>query len=94
MEKEESAADLTDLAGCQIIMTLEQLLRLVPRSLQPALVAEVQVASVEMGEMGTNGIDPHCQGVDILVHGQKITEALIDRGSGVNVITTETCQKL
>ena len=97
-EKEGAAADLSDLAGCQITMTLEQLLRLVPRfrdgltkSLHPAQVVELQVASAEMG---ANVIDPHCPGVDILVHGQKITGALIDGGSGVNVITTETCQQL
>ena len=51
----------------------------------------MQVASAEMG---ANVIDPHCPGVDILVHGKKITGALIDGGSGVNVITTETCQML
>ena len=31
---------------------------------------------------------------DILVHGKKITGALIDGGSGVNVITMETCRTL
>ena len=61
------------------------------KSLQPAQVVEVQVASAEMG---ANVIDPHCPGVDILIHGQKITGALIDGCSGVNIITMETCQHL
>ena len=97
-EKEEPAADLSDLTDCQITMTLEQLLRLVPRfragltkAVQPAQVAEVQTASAEMG---ANVIDPHCPGVDILVHGKKITGALIDGSSDVNVIKMETCQML
>ena len=51
----------------------------------------MQVASAEMG---VNVIDPHCLGLDILDHGKKITGALIEGGSGVNVITTETCQML
>ena len=54
-------------------------------------MAEVQVASVEIG---SNVIDPHCPGVDILFHGQKIHGALIDGGSGVNVITVEICHPL
>ena len=48
VEQDEPAIDLTDLAGCQITMTLEQLLRFDPRfteglnkSLQPAPMAEV-----------------------------------------------------
>ena len=75
-----------------------ELLWLVPRfneglrrSLQPTMMIEVNVASVEMG---TNVIDPHCPTMDILIHSQKINEALIDGGSGVNVITTETCEML
>ena len=59
--------------------------------MQPATAAEVQVGSTEMG---MNVIDPHCPGVDILVHSQKINVALIDGGFGVNVITMETCEKL
>ena len=59
--------------------------------MQPAQVVDVQVASAEMG---ANVIDPHCPGVDILVHGKKITGELIDGGSRVNVITTKTCQML
>ena len=97
-EKEEPAMDLAELTGCQITMTLEQLLRLVPRfragltkEVPPTKVAEVQTTSAEMG---ANIIDPHCPGVDMIIHGQKITGALIDGGSGVNVITTETCEKL
>ena len=31
LDKEEPATEVADLAGCQITMTLEQLLRLVPR---------------------------------------------------------------
>ena len=75
MEKEESVAELTDLAGCQITMTLEKLLQLVSRfseglkkSLQPAPTTEVRIASAKMG---TNVIDPHCPEVDLLIHGQK-----------------------
>ena len=90
--------DLAELTGCQITITLEQLLRLVPRfragltkEVPPAKVAEGQTTSAEMG---ANIIDPHCPGVDMIIHGQKITGALIDGGSGVNVITTETCEKL
>ena len=97
-EKEEPAADLSEPTDCQITMMLEQLLRLVPRfragltkAIQPAQVAEVQTTSAEMG---AKVIDPHCSGVDILVHGTKIMGALIDVGSGVNVITMETCQML
>ena len=96
--EEEPAVDLSNLTGCQIMMTLEHLLRLVPRfragltkAVQPAQVAEGREASAEMG---ANVIDPHCPGVDILVHVKKITGTLIDGGSGVNVITTETCQML
>ena len=97
-EKEEPAMDLAELTDCQIMMTLEQLLRLVPRFLagltkevQPTRMAEVQTASVEMG---ANVIDPHCPGVDMIIHEKKITGALIDGGSGVNVITTVTCEML
>ena len=79
-------------------MTLEQLLWLVPRfsegllrSLLAAPAIEVQIASAEMG---SNIIDPHCPGVDILIQGLRITGALTDSGSGLNVITTNTCQKL
>ena len=79
-------------------MTLEQLLQLFPRfgkglkkSLQPAPAAELQIASAKMG---SNVIDPHCPGVDILIQGQKTIGALIDGGFGVNVITTNTCRKI
>ena len=72
-EPKAQAVDLTELAGCQIMMTLEQLLRLVPRfseglrrSLRPTPMAKVNVASAEMG---INLIDPHFPRVDILIHG-------------------------
>ena len=98
VETEAPVANQTELVGCQITMTLEQLLRLVPRfseglrrSLQPTKTTEVNIASAKMG---TNIIDPHCPMVDIITHGQKINVVLIDSGSGVKVITTETCERL
>ena len=42
------------------------------------MTAEVNVASAEMG---TNVINPHYLGVDILIHDHKIKGALIDGGS-------------
>ena len=87
---------MTDLVGYYITMTLKHLLWLVLRFskalkklLQLAPAVEVQVAS---RKMGSNMIDPHFLGVDILLHGRKITQALIDGGSGVNVITTVTAK--
>jgi hypothetical protein len=93
----ETDPDISDLAGIQVTMTLEQLLRLVPqfregirrtlRGTTPPPAPAVQLTEVDKRVM-----DCECPSMEAIVGGQKVTGILIDGGSGVNVISMATCR--
>jgi hypothetical protein len=78
-------------------MTLEQLLRLVPRfrdGIRRTLegTATSSAPAVQLTEVDERIIDCECPSMEAIVGGQKIAGILIDGGSGVNVISMATCR--
>jgi hypothetical protein len=91
--------DISDLAGIQVTMTFEQLLRLVPRfreGLHRTLngTVETPATAIQLTEVDELVMDCECPSMEAIVGGQKIAGILIDRGSGVNVISIATCRHL
>jgi hypothetical protein len=91
--------DISDLAGIQITMTLEQLLRLVPRfreGLHRTLngTVETPAIAIQLTKVNERVMDCECPSMEAIVGGQKIAGILIDGGSGVNVISMGTCRQL
>jgi hypothetical protein len=91
--------DISDLAGIQVTMTLEQLLRLVPqfrdgirRTLEGT--ATQAAPAVQLTEVDERIMDYECPSMEAIVGGQKIAGILMDGGSGVNVISMATCRQL
>ena len=79
-------------------MILQQLLWFVPRfneRLSRSFKAtRTVVTNITIPDISTNVINLHCPKVDMIIQGHKITGSLIDGGSRVNVITTDTCERL
>jgi hypothetical protein len=91
--------DISDLAGIQVTMTLEQLLRLVPRfreGIRRTLEGKklVPAPAVQLTDIDERIMDCECPSMQAIVGGQKVTGILIDGGSGVNVISMATCRQL
>jgi hypothetical protein len=91
--------DISDLAGIQVTMTLEQLLRLVPRfweGIRRTLegTAMTTAPAIQLTEVDERVMDCECLSMEAIVGGQKIAGILIDGGSGVNVISMATCRQL
>jgi hypothetical protein len=91
--------NISDLAGVQITMTLEQLPRLVPR-FQEGIRRTLEgttttlAAAVQLTEIDQRVMDCECPNMEAILGGQKIAGILIDGGSGVNVISMVTCRQL
>jgi hypothetical protein len=78
-------------------MTLEQLLRFVPRfrdGIRRMLegTATQSAPAVQLTEVDERVMDCECPNMDAIVGGQKIAGILINGGSGVNVISMATCR--
>jgi hypothetical protein len=80
-------------------MTLEQLLRLVPRfsegicrTLEGA--AHTPAITVQLTEVNPRVMDCDCPSIDAILGGQLVPKILIDGGSGVNVINLAICRQL
>jgi hypothetical protein len=91
--------DISDLAGIQVTMTLEQLLRLVPRFREGiprtlARTATTPAPAVQLTKVDERVMDCECPSMEAIVGGQNIACILIDGGSGVNVISMATCRQL
>jgi hypothetical protein len=91
--------NFSDLAGIQVTMTLEQLLRLVPRfreGLNHTLngTVETPATAIQLTEVDERVMDCKCPSMEAIVGGQEIACILIDGGSGVNVISMATCRQL
>jgi hypothetical protein len=91
--------DISDLAGLQVTMTLEQLLRLVPRfreGIRRTLEGTtlVPAPAVQLTEVDERIMECECPSIEAIIGGQKVTGILIDGGSGVNVINMATCWQL
>jgi hypothetical protein len=91
--------DISDLAGIQVTMTLEQLLRLVPRfregihhTLEGTTTAPAP--AVQLTEVDERVMDCECPSMEAIVGGQKVAGIFIDGVSGVNMITMATCRQL
>jgi hypothetical protein len=92
-------SDISDLAGIQVTITLEQLLRLVPRfreGIRPTLTGTSTTLppAVQLTEVDERVMDCECPSMEAIEGWQKITGILIDGGSGVNVISMATCRQL
>jgi hypothetical protein len=77
-------------------MTLEQLLRLVPRfrdRLCRTLEGTTTISAtvVRLTEIDQRVMDYDCPNIDAIMGRQRIERILIDGGSGVNVISMATC---
>ena len=88
------------LAGCEITLTMEKLLQLVPRFRQTMEewvtgIPGVSVATklTEVSD-GPSVVDHHNPAITLILHGQEIPGCVIDGGSGVNVISVKTCEQL
>ena len=88
------------LADCEITLTMEKLLRLVPRFRQ---VVENHIrgtagldvsANFAESSTGPTIVDHHNPAIKLVLQGQEISGCIIDGGSGVNVINTNTCAQL
>jgi hypothetical protein len=95
----EADPDILDLAGIQVTMTLEQLLRLVPRfreGIRRTLegTAPIPALAVQLTEVDERIMDCECPSMEAIVGGQKVTSIVIDKGSSVNVISMVTCRQL
>jgi hypothetical protein len=91
--------DISDLAEIQVTMTLEQLLRLVPRFREGirrtlAGTATTMAPAVQLTEVDERVMDCECPSMETIVGRQKIAGILIDGGSGINVISMATCRQL
>jgi hypothetical protein len=91
--------DISDLAGIQVTMTLEQLLWLVPRfqeGIRCTLEGTVTTTAptIQLTEVDERVMDYECPSMEAIVGGQKIAGILIDGGSGVNVVSMATCWQL
>jgi hypothetical protein len=91
--------DISDLAGVQITMTLEQLLWLVPRfreGLHRTLkdTTTTSTTPVQLTELDQRIMDCNCPNIEAIVGGQRMAGILIDGGSDVNVISMATCRLL
>jgi hypothetical protein len=89
----EIEPDISDLAGVQITMTLEQLLRLVPRfreRLHRTLegTTTTSAAPVRLTEVNQRVMDCDCPNIEAIVGRQRIAGIMIDGGSGINVISS------
>ena len=86
------------LAGCEITMTMEKLLQLVPRFRQavedritgrPGINVSANFAETSVGP---TVVDHHNPAIKLVLHGQEITGCIIDGGSSINVISAKTCE--
>jgi hypothetical protein len=89
--------DISDLAGIQVTMTLEQLLQLVPRfreGIRRTLggTTPPSAPAVQLTEVDERIMDCECPSMEAIVGGQKVIGILIDGGSGVNVMSMATCR--
>ena len=84
------------LADCEITMTMEKLLRLVPRFRQvvenrikgtPGLDVSANFAETSAGP---SVVDHHNLAIQLVLQGQEISRCIVNGGSGVNVISTKT----
>jgi hypothetical protein len=95
----ETEPEISDLAGIQVMITLEQLLWLVPRfreGIQRTLegTTTTTAPSVQLTEVDQRVMDCECLTMEAIVGGQRIAGILIDGRSGVNVISMATCWQL
>jgi hypothetical protein len=91
--------DISDLAGIQVIMTLQQLLWLVPRfreGLHRTLngMVETPATAIQLTKVDERVMDCKCPSMEAIVGGQKITGILIHGGLGVDFISMATCRQL
>jgi hypothetical protein len=90
--------DISDLAGIQVTMTLEQFLQLVPRfreGIQRTLEGTTTTTpAIQLTEVDQRVMDYEGPRMEAIVRGQQIAGILIDGGSGVNVISRATCRQL
>jgi hypothetical protein len=91
--------DISDLAGIQVTMTLEQLLRLVPRfreGIRRTLVGTTTMTApaVQLTEVDQLVMDCECPSMEAIVGRQRFAGILIDGGCGINVISMATCWQL
>ena len=79
-------------------MTMEKLLQLVPRfrqAVEDRITGKPKIeVSANFAETSTGPtvVDHHNPAIKLVIHGQEITGCIIDRGSGVNVISAKTCE--
>ena len=88
------------LAGSEVILTMDKLLQLVPRFRR---TIEDQITGRASRAVGTNFtgtsngpmvVDHKNLAIQMILKGQEIVGCIIDRGSGVNVISSKICKQL
>ena len=88
------------LADCEIMMTMEKLLRLVRRFWQ---VVQNRIRGIARLNVSANFlesrtrptvVDHHNPAIKLVLQAQEILACIIDGGSGVNAISTNTCPRL
>ena len=88
------------LAGCEITMTMEKLLQLVPRfrqAVENRIIGKPGInVSINFAKTSAEPtvVDHHNPAIKLVLHGKEITGCIIDGGSGVNVISAKTCEQL
>ena len=86
------------LAGCEITMTMEKLLQVVPRfqqAVEDCITGKPGISvSTNFVETSTEPtvVDHHDPTIKLVLHSQEITGCIIDGGSSVNVISAKTCE--
>ena len=88
------------LADCQVSLPLTGLLKLVPRFTEKVatLIAQkgTEQVDVHYNQPSNNPsiMDEQNPSIKVIIHGQEIEGAIVDGGSGVNVINRTTCDRL
>ena len=88
------------LADCQVSLPLTGLLKLVSRFTEKVatLIAQKGIEQVAVNYSQPSNsptiMDEQNPSIRVIIHGQEIDGAIVDGGSGVNVINKTTCDKL
>ena len=88
------------LVGCEVTLTMEKLLQLVPRFRRTIedRIARRPSISAYANFMETNDgptvVDHNNPAIKLVLQGKEVARCIIDGGSGVNVISTKTCKQL
>ena len=88
------------LARCEITLTMEKLLQIVPwlrQAVEERIMGRLAISvSANFTETRDSPkvVDHHNRAIKLVLHGQEVAGCIIDGGSGVNVISAKTCEQL